>query len=90
MKRANEIARAAEDIRHETDLYGSEARFENAQRLYVLSRVFDEVANDYQSKAFEARRRSREVTEAAAELLKGSNKPELFAVVAKYLYEEDE
>ena len=46
MKRANEIARAAEDIRHETDLYGSEARFENAQRLYVLSRVFDEVAND--------------------------------------------
>lgn len=90
MSKVSELALIAEDVQHEVDLYGSEARYDHAQRLKTIAACYTEVANDYQSKAYEARRKSREVSEAAAELLKGSNKPELFAVVAKYLYEEDE
>lgn len=85
MSKMSELASIAEDVQHEVDLYGSEARYDHAQRLKTIAACYTEVAAGYLNQASIASSDAQRAAHAAEELLKGSNAPEVFAVVAEYL-----
>lgn len=72
------------------DKYGAEARFTDAQKLKEIAEEYNQVAADCLSQASEASKHAERASNAAAGLLKGSNEPEVFAVVAEYLKIEEE
>lgn len=72
------------------DKYGADARFEDAQKLKETAEEYNRVAADCLSQASEASKHAQRASNAAAELLKGSNEPEVFAVVAEYLKTDEE
>lgn len=85
MNEMRELAAIAEEVQHDVDLYGSEARYDHAQRLKTIAACYTEVAADYLKQASVASSDAQRASHAAAELLRGSNEPEVFAVVAEYL-----
>lgn len=85
MSKMSELAMIAEEVQHDVDLYGSEARYEHAQRLKTIAACYTETAADHLKQASIASSDAQRASQAAEELLRGSNAPEVFAVVAEYL-----
>lgn len=84
------IANTSFNIRDEVDHIGSEARFEYARKLSVLSSAFRERASELMIEVERLREDAKRVEKTAQDLLDGNNNADIFVTIAKFLYEDFE
>lgn len=84
------LASTSFNVRDEVDHIGSEARFEYAKKLSMLSSAFREQASELMIEVERLRDDAKRAERAAQDLLDGSNNADLFVLIAKFLYEDFE